>query len=773
MDHYEIEPIVNFVEKVNVEKACKLCCLSSKELKSCFWNNEEIDMSSRSKYDWNVYSMNLKKYCKLVINSKGLVAQTYKYGKYLYDGRLYSNSFGLQKLQKNIRNYLCCDNYVELDIKNCHPCLLFYLADKNDLECDTLKDYVLNRDKILEKHQLSKLDILKAINTDKNTKKRNCDWYNLFIKDIENLKNELKISIDLPHVVNDKNPLSASINKIILSIEGEIIQKIIKKIGRENIGFPLFDALYLNRSYEVDIEEINNILCEYKYVKVALKETEVDISLPDNIENDNMEYSKVKEKFEEQHFQTLSPPTFWKQIVNTDGSNKYIQYNTADFKLACKEYNYIHIDDEGKMRKKDIFEAWIADTERRKYQTTDFLPYGLLDNCPEFVFNTFEGFEITKNTTSILDDDISITNILEYISNLVGEYNIYMNTKDITECPKTEYLLKYIAHLLQKPMEKTRKIIVLKGWTGTGKDTLLKLIRALVGFKYVDLTSDPFDLFKDFNDILDSKLAIFLNEMEGSDGIKIQEKLKDLATRDYNRVNAKHEKKIQQKNCIRLFVLSNNDSPVNVQTHDRRYVIFNSGFDLVANSKDEKQRDYAIKFWTKLNDDLNNISWLKKVYSQLLELDLTEWCPDKSAPITDEYKLLKEKSICPLYNYILDIVENNKYHDFYQSGESYYISFKTFKAKYDDYLEDNNLTPDYKIKEGWVKSKLAGCNNTFNPSVRKQFKINGLVSRKDFSEFKFKEMAEFIKQYIIQDSGESDEIIECQTFQLEEIYDSD
>ena len=286
-----------------------------------------------------------------------------------------------------------------------------------------------------------------------------------------------------------------------------------------------------------------------------------------------------------------------------------------------------------------------------------------------------------------------------------------------------------------------------------------------MGCKYCDLTSDAYDLFKDFNDILDSKIAIFLNEMEGKDGIAIQEKLKDLATRDYNKVNSKHEKKIQQRNYIRLFVLSNNDAPVNIQIHDRRYVVFNSGFGLVVNQSNKEKSEYAINFWTKFNDNLKNKKWLEKIYNQLMEIDLSDYCPDKSAPQTEEYKLMKEKNNIPLYPFICDLYENGGLDDFYtdKKTDKFYIGFKDLKQKYLQYLESNNLIPDYKIKDTWIKSKLAVCNNTFNPSVRKQFLINGNKIRKEFCEIDFKNMILFINDFLIQkDNINGDDIMEIE-----------
>ena len=761
----DTEPIANFVEKINVKKASQISYLTNRELKEYFWDSKELQKSDREKYEWVSYLNNVKKYCKIAVKNKGEIKQTYRYGKLKYDGRLYVSGFGLQNLQSKIRNYLCCDNYIELDIKNCYPSILLYLAEGNEITTTLLKEYVTNRDEILTKYNLCKIDIIKVLNCDKNYKKQGNDWYNLFISEIETLKKELQNKIELPQTSNTKNPLSASINRKIYDIEGNIIQKLIKIIGIKNIGFPLFDAVYVDRDKEIDLSTINESFSQFKYIQFDIKDTISDITLPEKLEEAEMEYESVKIKFEESHFQTLNPPVFWKNIRLYDNSMKYVQYNTKDFQLACKEYPILITDEDGKIKKKSIFETWISDPTRRKYQSIDFIPYGIEDICPDHIYNTFEGFAINNKDVDY-DMNTDITNFTEYLSNLVGEQDKYLDDPVATNCPKTSYLMKYIAHMFQYPEKLTEKIIVFKGWTGTGKDTLLKVLRNLMGYKYVDTTGDPTDLFKDFNDILESKIAIFLNEMEGSDGIKIQEKLKELATREVNKVNSKHEKKIYQSNKLRLFVLSNNDSPVSIQIHDRRYIVFNCGFGLVVKTKNEVQSKYASDFWCKFNDDLKNINWLKCVYDQLMEIDLSDFCPDKSAPVTSEYKLLKEKSFCPLYDFILEIWETKNFSSFFKKDDLYYIQFKAFKSKYIEYLENNNIVPEYKIKDSWIKQKLAVCNNSFKPSVRKRFKIGDETIRREFAEFKFQDLCDFIDNYITQETDkENEEVVE-----LEECY---
>ena len=90
-----------------------------------------------------------------------------------------------------------------------------------------------------------------------------------------------------------------------------------------------------------------------------------------------------------------------------------------------------------------------------------------------------------------------------------------------------------------------------------------------MGTKYVDITESPESLFGNFNDIMDSKLGLFMNELEGTDGIKYQEKLKAVACNIKNKVNGKFQKVVEQNNYCRICVNSNNDGCVNIHSGQR------------------------------------------------------------------------------------------------------------------------------------------------------------------------------------------------------------
>ena len=164
---------------------------------------------------------------------------------------------------------------------------------------------------------------------------------------------------------------------------------------------------------------------------------------------------------------------------------------------------------------------------------TFYLPYDLkatenqnyckntqTDNCPEWVFNTFDGFECNK----ILDHTpVDVSNFRTIVNNLCNEFDQSLGSE------KSDWLYKYTAHMFQYPEIKPDLIIVLKSYAGSGKDSYFQTIQKMAGIRYVDTTGNCEELFGNFNEFLDSKIAICLNEMEGQNGVKYQERLKELA----------------------------------------------------------------------------------------------------------------------------------------------------------------------------------------------------------------------------------------------------
>jgi hypothetical protein len=748
-------PIKTFTEHVDAAKCAQVLQLNKPEIRKIFFEHN-------SDKNWETYWNRFSKYLQLCIKKQGVVKHTYHYANGATSGRWYVEKCGLQYLQGKLRRFVAGELYYDIDLINCHPRIFLHLCNVHGVQFSRLEEYVEDRQKIMHENNLTKMDVHVAMNTDKNKKRHNNEWYNCFIFELEQARERLLPKLDSTKVSpesNHKNPVSSQISKHLQVVEEEIIAVAIEYFG-DDAEVPMFDGIMVNKNFCEEacigehIQNLNSLL-EERYNGLAeftRKSMDSDIDLNDlTTSNVPEEYEVVKQRFEEKFFHTLQPYTFWMQYTDAEGLVKYTQLNTVDFKTACREYRIIDYRPSGTliMPPPSIYDKWIEDQNRRKYQCVDFIPYGHHDACPPTVYNTFDGFRINivKAPNEGSSSEVSIQNFHRLIWNLCNE-----------EVDTSDYLMKYIAHMFQYPDRMTEKIIVLRSWTGCGKDTLHRILTELMGDKYVGITGDPDQLFGNFNEICDSKICIFLNELEGKDGIAYQEKMKHYASAKKVRINAKYNKPMEQNNYARLFINSNQDGCVNLQVHDRRFVIINSGFKLVQNTSNKQQSRALRKFWDRMYNDMKDYHWMRAVYEHLMSLDLSNWSP-KQTPQSKHHDLLRERNINPLHDYLRYIIDKGDYSQYLEkniNGKTVHMT--KWKPWFTDYLRwvERNTDIEYTIKANATKVKLATMNKAWEPP--RKCRVNGIMTF--MVTFDFTAMKEFLDNYVYKDGDKPEDVLD-------------
>jgi hypothetical protein len=258
------------IEKLNISNLNKLLNAKSDLLlsyeavsKNDMYNNEFV------KKIYQTEKEQLKKYAELIKFGYAYVKYE-KTRKLMNYGRVFpSRSLGLFSFRKQIRGALAYGLYVDIDISNCHPTLLYQIAVSNNIECKYLKKYINDRDKYLNivmthynvsKDQAKELFIMMLYfgSFKRWAKENNIDGE--IIKPIEKLKDELK-SIGNVLLENNKELSDLLTNKSIIT------NKKVKNITSSVVSFILqewecqiLEQLYL---YCQDKKIVNNncILC--------------------------------------------------------------------------------------------------------------------------------------------------------------------------------------------------------------------------------------------------------------------------------------------------------------------------------------------------------------------------------------------------------------------------------------------------------------------------------------------------------------------------------
>ena len=638
-------------ESINVYNAKYLLSLPSSELKKLIWiDDKKLDNGEIMPWSPDTYIKRLNDWLKKMIYYDGTNSVKYDYSKKLIKyGRRYAVGFGVQTLQRQLRGFLTGDLYNDYDISNCHPNILLYLVKKYypDKQFINLESYVKNRDSILNKYKIDKQQILICMNSkDKNnTNSIFLSKLDAEFKEIQNLFFD-KTPTEWSHYEifkhnNPRNQKGGFLNTILTIYENNIIDKVINNFDKKDISTIMFDGLHIKKSLDINetIKKLNDITKEYNLIwthKPADTSIKIDDSVVIDEDNFNKDYDTVKEIFEKEHLMITNPISFiWE--TELEGIKKIYTYTKNNFKDLVAPFVFEKFV-KGSVKLVPFFDEWIKDKKRRKYHHMDFIPK---DKVQPYIYNTFTGFEYNK----IIEDYelVDIKPFIDLISKLVD------NEKE-----SIEYVLNYLAHIIQKPYEKSEVILLFKSKQGYGKDTLINFMEKIMGKSnnYIGRTAEVNDIFGNFNSIMKNNLILQINELQGKDGFATKEKIKNLSTADTITINRKYLEGYEQTNYCRIFIFSNNLTPVEIPSDDRRYVVFTA-------QEDKPEREFFNNLYKCLKDE----RFIYSLYYFLKTRNIKKVSLRDDRPITKAYDKLKKQCIHPFYEYLdsfMDLGHRNR-----------------------------------------------------------------------------------------------------------------
>lgn len=673
-----------FIEKYDKKNIEYLLSLEPEEFLYLVYDSTETNEEGNK---WNAKDY-IKYIRKLLINIYENDNEIKCFYKQRSNNRLYCAKSG-QALQHKIRGFLL-KHTIDYDMINAHPTLLLYLANKYGVYCANLTSYCNNRNDFLEKSGLTKYDILKAINKDKNRLIKGNFLYNGLIQELELIKDTINKKINIS-TENEKNPISSKINKLLCYYENEILNKVIEKY-HDQISVLMFDGFMANGN--IPIDELNKISEEYG-ILWKIKEHDNSITIPDDFEPIDLPlYSYQKKKFEENVFLVKKQRLYFQNL----GNDEIQQINRNDLKDYAEEYQIIN--ENGK--KSSIFQKWLADKDKKQYEDLVFDPSETIDT--KKYLNTFTGFACKEWNDN---NNKNIDSFHKLINNLCNhEQNVI------------EYILNYLAHIIQKPAEKSGKIIVFRGIEGIGKDSFHLLIEKILGSKYCLNTENFEEIFGRFNMAIKDKIFITLNETNAQDGLKYKDSLKAFATAQKTKYADKCIKSVEQNNYSRLFLFTNASSPVNIEMTSRRYIVIKTGWDLVNKTE----------YWNDFYKNLNDKEYIKSVYNFLKNRPISNF-KINNIPITEEYKTMKENTVHPVIEYIKELFNNDKllfnftYDD---TLKAHTIKRVDFIQEFEDYLEINHEYSENLTKKKVITNALKDIGGI---CPDKQIKRDGKNSR--------------------------------------------
>lgn len=234
-------------------------------------------------------------------------------------------------------------------------------------------------------------------------------------------------------------------------------------------------------------------------------------------------------------------------------------------------------------------------------------------------------------------------------SGVQGDWGVMWNFLLEVICSENEvvldYLLMYLAHMLQFPEEKPGIMVVLLGAQGTGKGTFFKLLSKVWPRTTLEV-NDVDHVVGNFNAVLEQNYVVCMDEALFAGDRKKLERLKSLITEPTCRIEQKYQPARIIDSYHRFFAASNNEQFAHIELDDRRFLFLR-----VASTRkgDSKYFDDFIKA-------MNNPAVISAMIHALKSLDLIGFNV-RVRPSTEEHLSQKIQSLAGFDRYWLEVLQ--------------------------------------------------------------------------------------------------------------------
>lgn len=242
-------------------------------------------------------------------------------------------------------------------------------------------------------------------------------------------------------------------------------------------------------------------------------------------------------------------------------------------------------------REQNIADFWFRDKRRRKYDKIVFAPEGTSSDN----YNRYRGFGVKANPHGCCD--LFIQHIRNIIAN--GDAKVF------------DYLMNWLAAMVQHPAQRPGVAIALLGDMGVGKGQFVHQIGQLLRQHYLHVSSAG-HLTGKFNAQLEDKILVFSDEAYWAGDKAAEGVLKSMITEPTLMIEPKGRNPYPAPNYIWLMLASNNNWVVPAGMRERRF--------LVLRVSDAHMQDTA--YFAQLQAVMDNGGREKLLY-ELLHRDLS------------------------------------------------------------------------------------------------------------------------------------------------------
>lgn len=531
-----------------------------------------------------------------------------KAGKLGY-GRLFGSKGSLEKLERECRGTLCKDHYYDIDVVNAHPVMLLQFAKRNyNKDLVELQNYIDNRDALLKEICENRDDAKKAVIAVMYNGKPSfmsgflMKLYNEIHTFAKFLFNQAEFADLKEAVKNEDNIYGSFLSYVLQTIECDVM--LVMKQSLEKLGWAVdvlaYDGVMVRKTESTKLDEhLRLVEADIKErtgfeLKLLVKPFD-SFELPplrdeivDGVLRDD--YMQMKAEFEMNHFY-FAPTNTYGMLY--DGQIKFLDLAHATemfqtkwrFVTGSKFNDYV-----------EFFKLWRCDPTRR---TINKIDYQESNDAETFVLPL--DFEYKKADEEHNQEALDL--FLEIIN---------LNTNKVAVL--FDWVIKFYAHMLQKPFELPTVGLVKSGIKGCGKDTVDDfLIQYVLGDKY-GVSYQNNVLFFDKHDC--NRMNRFFCKLEEADRklcMNNSSYLKSLITNSKSMFNPKGKDSFSLPNYMRYVFTTNKANPMEMNDGERRFVILPCSA--------EKKHDF--NYWVRVRKVLFSKSGGATVAKYLMSVDLS------------------------------------------------------------------------------------------------------------------------------------------------------
>lgn len=344
-----------------------------------------------------------------------------------------------------------------------------------------------------------------------------------------------------------------------------------------------------------DIEELGTKIANaYNYAKLPMGNKDPK-RVFEEVKEDPKELSPIEKLNKKYAFISLGG--YARIIREIDDWVDFLLVETFKYEIAAQEIS------SGKNKTEPLSEAWLKSPNRRSYVGVCFDPSKT--HNPIF-YNMWKGFSVSLPKEGELFPQIAhdaLKNFLDHTLQNICNGDVGTNN----------WVLDFCAHLVQKPEQKAKVALVLKGPKGVGKNFFIQTIGKMFGIHY-KLTSERRYLLGNFNSHYENNLIMVFDEAFWSGDKQSEGKLKDLVTGDVHRIEHKGLKTYDVANLTRVVILGEEDWVVPAGDDERRYTVCQVG----------RGKQQNTVFFEKIQKGME-AGGIKLLFKYLMERDISKW----------------------------------------------------------------------------------------------------------------------------------------------------